>query len=156
MYVGQWRLSPLQSRHLFGDLTQFSQSPSAAPSYFPKSHWGSEISSLSKVISVLGKARSLRVPNLGCRGAKISEWFDVSPKISAQDVMHEQVCCCEEAANHQLPIAAAFWIIQIFLRRNVQGHKIWCRFIALLAQSFWMRWPHSAHAHSMVSTAPTD
>ena len=32
---------------------------------------------------------------------------------SAQDVMREQACCCDEAANHQLPIAAAFWIIQI-------------------------------------------
>ena len=27
--------------------------------------------------------------------------------------MHEQVCCHDEAANHQLPIAAAFWIIWI-------------------------------------------
>ena len=27
--------------------------------------------------------------------------------------MHEQVCCCDEAANHQLPAAAAFWIIWI-------------------------------------------
>ena len=27
---------------------------------------------------------------------------------SAQDVMHEQVCCCDEAANHQLPMVAAF------------------------------------------------
>ena len=32
---------------------------------------------------------------------------------TAQDVMHEWVCCCDEAASHQLPIAAAFWIIQI-------------------------------------------
>ena len=23
---------------------------------------------------------------------------------------HESACCCDEAANHQLPIAAAFWI----------------------------------------------
>ena len=29
------------------------------------------------------------------------------------DVIHEWAHCCEEAANHQLPIAAAFWIIQI-------------------------------------------
>ena len=29
-----------------------------------------------------------------------------------------------------------------------------CRFIALLAQSFCMRWPHSTHAHSMASTPP--
>ena len=27
--------------------------------------------------------------------------------------MHERTRCCDEAANHQLPIAAAFWIIQI-------------------------------------------
>ena len=49
-------------------LTQFSQSPSAAPSYFPESHWQSEISSLSKVILVLGKAWSYTAPTLGCRG----------------------------------------------------------------------------------------
>ena len=27
---------------------------------------------------------------------------------TVRDVMHEQVCCHDEAANHQLPIAAAF------------------------------------------------
>ena len=27
--------------------------------------------------------------------------------------MHEQTCCCDEAASHQLPTAAAFWIIEI-------------------------------------------
>ena len=27
--------------------------------------------------------------------------------------MHEQVHCCDEAANHQLPIAVAFWITRI-------------------------------------------
>ena len=26
---------------------------------------------------------------------------------------HERVCCCDEAANHQLSIVADFWIIQI-------------------------------------------
>ena len=50
------------------DLTQFSQSPSVVPSYFPESHQCPEISSLSKVILVWGKARSPRAPNLGCRG----------------------------------------------------------------------------------------
>ena len=29
-------------------------------------------------------------------------------KYSVQDVMHEQVRCCDEAASHQLPIAEAF------------------------------------------------
>ena len=29
---------------------------------------------------------------------------------------------------------------------NIQAYcKIWCRFVALFAQSFWMQWPHSIH-----------
>ena len=59
-------LSPLRSRHL--GMSQFSQLLSVTPSYFPESHWWYEISSLLKVMLVLGKARSYRVPNLGCRG----------------------------------------------------------------------------------------
>ena len=96
------------------DLTQFSQSLSAAMSCFPESHQQSEISSLSKVILVLGKARSHRAPNLGCTGSESPGWFDVSLKNSAWDVIHEWVHCCDEVANHQLPIAVAFWIIWIF------------------------------------------
>ena len=95
------------------DHTQFSQLPSAAPSYFPESHQWSEISSLSKVILVLRKARSHRVPSLGQYGAESPGWFEVSSKNSAQDVMHEWVFCHDEAANHQLPTAAAFWIISV-------------------------------------------
>ena len=44
------------------DLTQFSQSPLASLSYFPESYQWSDISSLSKVILVLGKARGHREP----------------------------------------------------------------------------------------------
>ena len=69
------------------DLTQFSPSPSAAPSYFPESHWWSEISSLSKVILVWGKARSHRVPNLGCRG--LSHLGDLT---FHQNTLQEQWC----------------------------------------------------------------
>ena len=66
------------------DLTQFSQLPSAALLYFPEAHWWSEISSLSKVILVLRKARSCRSPHLGCRvGAE-------SP--GRVDVLLENVC----------------------------------------------------------------
>ena len=65
------------------------------------------------MIWVLGKARSHRAPNLGCRGAESSGWFDVSQRNSAQDTIHEQVHCHDEAANQQLPVAVAFWIIQI-------------------------------------------
>ena len=75
------------------DLTQFSQSPSAASSPYQQF----EISSLSKMILVLGKARSHRAPNLGCMEAESPGSFDVLPKNSARDVMHDQ-----------LPIAAAF------------------------------------------------
>ena len=88
LYIGQWHLSPLQSRHHRTSRSSPSvsstvhntlqnlllESPSAAPSYFPKCHPWSEISSLSKVILVLGKARSRRVPNLG-RGRAESPWW---------------------------------------------------------------------------------
>ena len=86
VYIGQWCLSPLQSRNLGTSHSSPSisstvqntlqnpllESPSAALSYFPESHQQSEISSLSKVILVLGKARSHRVPNLGCKGAEFN------------------------------------------------------------------------------------
>ena len=94
LYIGQWHLSPLQSRHL-GTFTQFSQLLSAALSYFPESHWLCETSSLSKVILK---------PNLGCRGTESPGWFTVLLKTSAPDVMHKRVQSRCEAANHQLPI----------------------------------------------------
>ena len=53
--------------------------------YIPESHWWSEMSSLSKVILVLGKNRS--APNLSCRGIESPGWFDVLPKNSSQDVI---------------------------------------------------------------------
>ena len=52
--------------------TQFSLLPSAAPLYFSQSQSGSEIGPLSKLILVLEKARSHRVPNLGCMGAEVT------------------------------------------------------------------------------------
>ena len=116
------------------DLTKFSESPSAVQSYFLEYHQWSEISSLSKVILVLGKARSCRVPNLGYSGTESPGRFYVSLKHSAWDVMHEQAHCHDEAANHQLPTAAGFWITQIVSTRNVQAKcKIWCRFFALVS-----------------------
>ena len=94
------------SRQAPWGLTQFSQSPSAALSYFPEFHQCSESSSLSKGNSFLalflGKPRSRRTPNLGCRGAESSGLFDVLLKSSARNMMHEYACCCDEGANHQL------------------------------------------------------
>ena len=95
------------------DLTQFSQLPSAVPTYFPVSHWWSEISSISKAILFLGRARSCRTPNVGYRGAESAGWCDVFSKKTTWDMMHQKECCPDEAANHQLPIAVAFWIIQM-------------------------------------------
>ena len=57
-----------------------------------------------------GKAGTHRAPNLGVGRPESPGCLDVSPKTSAQDVMHEWACC-DEAASHQLPIGVAFWII---------------------------------------------
>ena len=67
----------------------------------------------SKVILVLGKARSHRAPNLGYSRAESPGWFDVLLENSAEHVMHEWVHRHDEAASYQLPIAVAFWIIWI-------------------------------------------
>ena len=74
LYIGQRCLSPTK----VGTLGPHIVLPiaSAAPSYFPESHQQSEISSFSKVILDLGKARSHKVPNLGYRGAESPGWFD--------------------------------------------------------------------------------
>ena len=49
--------------------------------------------------------------NLGCKGTESPGRFDVSPKNSAQDVMHVWEHCCDEAANHQLPIVVAVFTV---------------------------------------------
>ena len=67
----------------------------------------------SKVILVLQKARILRLSNLACGGAKSPGWFDVLPKNSARDVMHERAHYCDEAAIRQLPTAVAFWMFKL-------------------------------------------
>ena len=48
------------------------------------------------MILVLGKAKSHKVPNLGCRGAESPGGFDVLPKNSARDVTHEWAHCVTE------------------------------------------------------------
>ena len=73
------------------------------------------------MILVLGKVRSLRAPNLGCRGAESPGWFDVLAKNSAGDVIHEWVHCGDEVANLLLPIAVAFWVIQIVSTEECSG-----------------------------------
>ena len=81
-YIGQWCFSPLQSRHL--ETSHSSPNRHQLPSciFLNLIPW-SEISSLSKVILVLGKGRSHRAPNLGClgSGAELPVWFAVLKKI---------------------------------------------------------------------------
>ena len=71
------------------DLTQFSQLSSAVSLYFPEFHPWSEISSLSRVILVLGKARSCRAQNLGCKWADHLGDLMFYQK-TAQNVRHER------------------------------------------------------------------
>ena len=112
LYIGQWCLSPLQSRHLGTSHSSPNHHPlpyhifllSYLLSYFPESHQWSEISSLSKVILVLGKARSHRVPNLGCGGAESPGWFDV-----LQNTVHEMSCMSGHVVMMKLPITSCPW-----------------------------------------------
>ena len=102
------------SKYVPWDLIQFSQSPSAAPSYFPKSHQRAEISSLEKVILFLGKNRSPRVPNLGCRGTELPTGNLMFCQKSLYKMWYMSTHVShDEAASHQLSISAAFWITQI-------------------------------------------
>ena len=125
LYIGQWHLSRFQSGHLGTSHSSPSvsstvqnplqnpllESPLAALSYFSESYQWSEISSFLTLILVLGKPRSHRAPNLGFRGAESPGWFNVLPKNSAWNMIHEQAHCHDEAANHQLPIAVAIFIV---------------------------------------------
>ena len=79
---------------------------------FPKSHQQSEISSLSKMISVLGKAKSRRAPIWAVEGLNHLGDLMFHQKNSARDVIHEWTCH-DKAANHQLPVAAALWMVWI-------------------------------------------
>ena len=109
-------------------------------SWIPLTVWSHP--SLSKVILVLGKSRRRRTPNLGFRGPESPGWFDVLPKNSAWDVMHEWAHCHDEAANHQLPITAAFWIIWIVSVEECSSLVQNSMEIYCFTCSFWMQWPH--------------
>ena len=152
MYTGQWCLSPLQSRYL--GISQFSQLLSAALSYFPESHPWSEISSLSKVVLVSGKARSHRAPNLGCRRCWITWviWYFTKKLWTRCDVWAGTLFWW----SYQSPVAHSCDLLNHLNSRGM--FKFNAKFdtdsIALLTQSFWMWWLHSTCAHSKASTTP--
>ena len=111
-YIGQWFLSPLRNRPPW-DLTQFSQSPSAALSYFPKSHWVSEISSPSKVILVLGRAKKSQGAKSGLYGGCYLGDFRFCQKLGSR--CDGWAGGCEVVMKLPITVAhtEAFWIIQI-------------------------------------------
>ena len=94
------------------DLTQFSQSPSAVLLHFLESHRWSEISPLSKVISVLGKARGHRVPNPGCRGTESHGWLmfhqNSAPKFC---IRHDAWMSMLSWWSFQLPVAHSWGLV---------------------------------------------
>ena len=59
-----------------------------------------------------------------------------------KDLCHTFIC-----AEHVASSPKAIWIVS--MEGWLSLLQIWCRFIALLAQSFWMWGLHSTHAHSM-------
>ena len=58
--------------------------------------------------------------------------------------MREWVHCCDEAANHQLPIASAFWIIRISSAEECSSLTQKLMQVHCSSQSFWM-WRPTAH-----------
>ena len=163
--IGKWCLSPLQSRHLGTSYSSLSISstventlqtpllelPSATLSCFPQSHQQFEISSLSKVILVLGKARSLRAPNLGCRG--LSHLGDF--------MFHQKLCPRRDAWVSML----SWWSCQspvahsCRLLSHLNTFKLNAKFdaVSLLYLCSHLECnSHTIHGYSTTSTAPTD
>ena len=69
-------------------------------------------------------------------------------------MMHEQVHCPDEAANHQLPIDGAFWIIPIV---SVEECSSLTQNSLLYLLSHFECSGHTVHMLIlMMSTAPTD
>ena len=83
----------------------------------------SQISSLSKAILTLGKARRHRKPNLGCRGTDRPGWCDVFPKKPARELKNVKAHCRDKAASLHLPTIAAIF----FLPRPSANEGLWCR-----------------------------
>ena len=68
LYIGQWCFSTLQSKHL--ETSHNSPNHRQLPCHIFLNLIDSQISSLSKVILILGKARSCRAPSLSYREAE--------------------------------------------------------------------------------------
>ena len=142
------------------DLTQFSQSPSAAPLHFLESHRWSEISPLSKVISVLGKARGHRVPNPGCRETESHGWLmfhqNSEPKFC---IRHDAWMSMLSWWSFQLPVAHSWGLVNHLNSFHEGMFKLHTKSDAdllLYSLSHFDCDSHSTHALSTASTASAD
>ena len=140
------------------DFTQFSQSPSAAPMYFPESHWWSKISYLSKGIWVLGKVRSRRVPSLGCTGTCVA-WVICcfAKKLCTRcDPWAGTLSwwCCPPPGAHSCGLLNhpnSFHGGMFKLNAKFDGDSL---LYSLSSHCMW--WSHSTGAHTMASTIPNN
>ena len=110
LYIGQWCLGFLQSRHL--GTSHSSPNLHQLPCHiFLNLINGLKSLPFQRWFQCWEKARSHRAPNLDCREAGSPGGFDVSAENSAGDVIHGWAHCPDGAAHPQLPTAAAFWVI---------------------------------------------
>ena len=119
-YIRQWHLSPVQSRYL-GPHTVLSLFKTLCNVFCWNCYQLSHCIFLNlinglKSFSFQRWFKKLEVTGhqiLALGAAESPGWFDVSTKYSTGDRMHKRAHCHDTAANHQLPTAAAFWIIPI-------------------------------------------
>ena len=124
LYMGQWHLSPLQSRHL--GTSHSSPSTYCTVQNTAKSCVGTAISSPSYFPELtvwnlfpfkggfsFGKSQKLQGTKSGLQQGWVTcmIWCFTKKLCTRCDAW--AVCCCDEAANHQLSIYMAFWIIRI-------------------------------------------
>ena len=150
LYIGQWCLSPLQSKYLGTSHNSPSRHQLPHPIFL---NCIDEISSLSKVILVLGKARS-QIWAVGGLSPLVTWCFTKNLCMRCDaSVGVLSGWSCQSAVAHSCGLLNH---PNSFHGGMLKLNTIWCRFVALLAQSFWMQQPHSTHAHSVASTTPTD
>ena len=83
---------------------------------------------------------------LECGSLSTDSW------VSLKYLFHTFICTTLIASSLN-----AFWIIRIVsVEQCLSLMQHWCRFVALLTQSFLMQRPHRTHAHSTASATPTD
>ena len=118
LYIGQWLLSPLHSRHL--GTSHSSPNHHQLPfRIFLKLIDGLQSLVFQRQFQFWEKPVTGHL-SWGVEGlSHLGDWM-FCQKNSAWDVMHEWVHWSDEAVNYPLPIAAAFWVIWIVSK---EGHS---------------------------------